>query len=286
MNKLIVIGLVALIGISGWSTYYTQDMKQSEAEKGPSIEAETSKVKEQIAEAESEISQIETEISKLETQIAEEKGKQGDIRNQIDVLTQRKSALQEQVDQYKKMQSRDPRGFITVDDPVVKAKVEEITKGWATTRDKQEALFEYVRDEITYVTEGNPKRYIYPKPFLEYKFDFWQYPKETIEWKKGDCEDQAILLCTMMRAAGVPASDVRVAVGLLYIGGEVFGGHAWCEFKMGHVWYVLESTCPTCSYIERADYYKTYSPEIWGWFNDEEYHIESGETACNPFVLV
>ena len=290
MNKFIVFGLVVLIGISAWSGYRNYDLKEREADKGTPIEEETAKIRDQIAEIESEIPQIEEEISELEALLEEEKEKQADIQSRIDVLTQRKAALQDQVDQYEKVAAPDPRHLITVGDPVVKEKVKEITRGWATTRDKQEALFEYVRDKIEYATEGHPTEYSYPKSFLKFKFDFWQIPRETIEWKKGDCEDQAILLCTMMRAAGVPASDVRVAVGLIYVGGEIVGGHAWCEFKMAHVWYVLESTCPGCDYIKRSDYYSVYTPEVFGWFNDKEYHVEKQEEpeglVCDMFTPV
>ncbi|KYK33745.1 MAG: hypothetical protein AYK19_13000 [Theionarchaea archaeon DG-70-1] len=91
----------------------------------------------------------------------------------------------------------------------------------------------------------------------------------------------------MMRIAGVPASDVRVVVGVIYAGELVLGGHAWCEFKSQNMWYVLESTCDTCDYIERSLYYDFYSPEVWGWFNDEEYeekHRKTKGTAAFTFA--
>jgi predicted transglutaminase-like cysteine proteinase len=43
--------------------------------------------------------------------------------------------------------------------------------------------------------------------------DYWQFPIETLERGSGDCEDIAILLCTLLRASGVPADQVYVVVG-------------------------------------------------------------------------
>ena len=60
--------------------------------------------------------------------------------------------------------------------------------------------------------------------------DYWQFSKETLSTETGDCEDSAILLCSLLRAAGVSANDVYVVVG------ETQGqGHAWVSFK----WFTL-----------------------------------------------
>jgi uncharacterized protein YkwD len=53
--------------------------------------------------------------------------------------------------------------------------------------------------------------------------DYWQTPAETIELGSGDCEDHAILLCSLLRAYGVPADEVYVAVGSDHAG----DAHAW-----------------------------------------------------------
>jgi len=286
MNKYLVVGLAILIGISLGSSYYTYDMKERELEKGYTVSEGIAAINDQIAAVESLIPQIKEDISETETFIQEEQEKQEEIQSQIEALNQEKEELQQQIDLYEEIDERDPRVLITVDDPVVRAKVEEVTRLSRTTEEKQQAIFEYVRKEIEYVTEGNPKEYKYPKSFLKFKFDFWQLPRETIEWRKGDCEDQAILLCTMMRIAGVPASDVQVVLGLLHVNGTPAGGHAWCEFKIGDEWYVLESTCPTCNYFEKSYYYTLLSPKIWGWFNDEEYYEEESKEAGGSVTFI
>lgn len=44
--------------------------------------------------------------------------------------------------------------------------------------------------------------------------NYWQLPFETAGLRSGDCEDYAILLCTLLRAYGIPAEEVFVAIGL------------------------------------------------------------------------
>jgi hypothetical protein len=273
MKKYLLIGIAIVIGISLISAYRTYDMKEREREREESISEEKLQVKNQIAELESLISQIEDNTSKIGPLILEEKQVQEEIENEIEDLNLEKPELEEKIASYEEIAERDPRALITVDDQVVRAKVEEITRACRTREEKQQAIFEYVRKEIEYVTEGNPKKWSYPRSFLQFKLEFWQLPRETIEWGKGDCEDQSILLCTMMRIAGVPASDVRVVLGIVHFG-EEGGGHAWTEFKIGDEWYALESTISTANYISRSQYYEWFSPDIWGWFNDEEYHEE------------
>ena len=56
--------------------------------------------------------------------------------------------------------------------------------------------------------------------------EYWQLSKETIGLKTGDCEDSAILLCSLLRAAGYSSNDVFIALG--ESSGE---GHAWVSFK-------------------------------------------------------
>ena len=66
--------------------------------------------------------------------------------------------------------------------------------------------------------------------------DYWATPGETLQAqtlrKEGgtepscDCDDMAILLCSILRAGGIPAEDVFCAIGVL--DGD---GHMWCVTK-------------------------------------------------------
>ncbi|MBU7014974.1 MAG: lasso peptide biosynthesis protein [Theionarchaea archaeon] len=287
MNKkpvLLACGLAAVMIVFMGTTYQYSVLQQEELDKSVSITEETQRVRGEITSAESGLQQTEQKIAETEDLIPVEQQEQAGLRQQIDELDSQESVLESEIDLQKRILTKDPRVLITTDDPVVIAKVEEVTRLCRTTEEKQQAIFEYVRKEIEYVTEGNPKEWKYPKEFLAFKFDFWQLPRETIEWRKGDCEDRSILLCTMMRIAGVPASNVKVVLGVIHYSGGM-SGHAWIEFEMGGTWYALESTCPTCNYIEKDLYYSYFNPDLWGWFNDKEYHdLKSADSNSGALI--
>jgi hypothetical protein len=59
--------------------------------------------------------------------------------------------------------------------------------------------------------------------------EYWKLPCETIRDGRGDCEDYAILLCSLLRHSGYDAESVYVIVGHSEV-----GGHAWvkCEVEV------------------------------------------------------
>jgi len=58
--------------------------------------------------------------------------------------------------------------------------------------------------------------------------DGTQLPSRTIELKSGDCDDQAYLLASLLRALGCPKDRVRVVVGSVWgMSAEIW--HAWTE---------------------------------------------------------
>jgi len=58
---------------------------------------------------------------------------------------------------------------------------------------------------------------------------------ETLNSKKGDCNEHAVLFTALARAAGIPA---RVAAGVVYMD-SAFYYHAWSEVWLGH-WIALD----------------------------------------------
>lgn len=83
--------------------------------------------------------------------------------------------------------------------------------------------------------------------------DYWQFPAETLATGMGDCEDSAILLCSLLRTRVAP-EDVAVTVGTFK--GE---GHAWVVYRG----LVLEPT-PVGGVYEEA---YPYTPQMR--FNDQ-----------------
>lgn len=75
-------------------------------------------------------------------------------------------------------------------------------------------------------------------------FDPWQFPDETLAVKRGDCEDRALLLASLLVGSGVSAYNVRVALGQVRTIGvrkTSVHGHAWVMYKNeSGTWVLLE----------------------------------------------
>lgn len=88
-------------------------------------------------------------------------------------------------------------GF-TEPDEQVKRLAAELTKGKKSEQEKLEALFNYVADDIRYVN------YVSAEDWLPNR------PQVCLSLKKGDCDDKAILLISLLRAVGITATPVLV----------------------------------------------------------------------------
>lgn len=117
--------------------------------------------------------------------------------------------------------------FITPDEQHVQSAYKEIMSGivfvhWIAIRDWVGRNIKYEDD---YTSHGVN--------------EFWQLGKETLESRTGDCEDFAILLCSLLRADGWSVDDVYVVIGQNDAGDY----HAWVKIKIPMVgWYNIEPT--------------------------------------------
>jgi len=97
---------------------------------------------------------------------------------------------------------------VNLKNAIVKSKF-FLTPDWIAIRDWVGGNIHYEFDNVSHGQE-----------------DYWQLPKETLSLRTGDCEDSAILLCSLLRADGVSATDVYV-----FVGTSQGQGHAWVSFK-------------------------------------------------------
>ncbi len=97
----------------------------------------------------------------------------------------------------------DAQYFITPDDPLVAAKVQEITGGydedskerWADT----ERMYFWLLGNIEYSADTyTPVLPTPPDTDLQWQGGFWRLPAETIKDKAGDCEDMTALMVSML----------------------------------------------------------------------------------------
>ncbi|HUX48084.1 MAG TPA: transglutaminase-like cysteine peptidase [Dehalococcoidia bacterium] len=100
--------------------------------------------------------------------------------------------------------------FITPDCPYIAGCLQDIDPTYEgdppdrPTQDGFDAIRDWVAANIEYKTDEEQWG-------IE---EYWQTPEETLSLRTGDCEDFAILLCTLLRAYGVSEEQIYVAVGI------------------------------------------------------------------------
>ena len=96
-----------------------------------------------------------------------------------------------------------------------------------------EVLKRFVAEKVKY--EPRPDR-----------FDAWLYPEETLSSRRGDCEDRAFLLASLMIASGISSYCVRVVLGKV---------HALPRGKtIDHVWVMYKDESGLWQCIEPLDH--------------------------------
>ena len=88
------------------------------------------------------------------------------------------------------------------------------------------ALFDYVQGSVRYVRDVDGVETI-------------QTPLVTLSQAAGDCDDQAVLLATLLSAIGHPARFVAGAFN-----GNPDFEHVWTETRIGNSWYAADPTEP------------------------------------------
>ncbi len=196
-----------------------------------------------------EKSNLLEKIEIIETNIKFENEDIIDLEKKISQKEQSVTVLKEQIDIYEKLKIYDMTVFITPDSENIISFANKIS-----TNDPIQ-IYKFVRDEIKYVDD-----YL----TYDYRFEYWQFPEETLRLRTGDCEDQAILLCTLLRAKGYEPEEVKVVFGLT----SSNTGHAWVELFYEGNWVVFDPTSSANDYIEKTQYYSLINANYKGSFND------------------
>jgi hypothetical protein len=96
----------------------------------------------------------------------------------------------------------------------------------------------------------------------------WQLSRETIQLKTGDCEDYAILICSLLRADGWSSNDAYVVLGK----NDNNEYHAWVKINLGILgWYNIEPQANGWNTII-GDFLSLSGYQATCYFNDYQYH--------------
>ena len=111
-----------------------------------------------------------------------------------------------------------------VGNSAIKSVVNSLTSGLTSDYDKAVAIYNYVRDQVSY----------------SFYYDTKYGAAGTLSAKTGNCVDQAHLLIAMARTAGIPARYVH---GTCYFtsSGSTYG-HVWAQILIDGKWYVADPT--------------------------------------------
>jgi predicted transglutaminase-like cysteine proteinase len=147
--------------------------------------------------------------------------------------------------------------YITPNDPVVKEFLQDTLNSEALAFNDFERLRNRVSSYISYQSDQD----------IHGVSEYWQLPSETIKLRTGDCEDFAILLCSLLRAYGVPPDQAYVAVG--YEEGQTHG-HAYLVEKWYQgVWRITEPQAGAWAGVFIMDWATAVSYETLYCFNDQ-----------------
>lgn len=147
--------------------------------------------------------------------------------------------------------------YITPNDPQVRAVVNDVVNRQIRVFTDFEALRDWVSDNITYRSDQE----------VHGVGDYWQLSSKTLELGTGDCEDFAILLCTLLRAYGVPADKVYVAIGCGEDGCHGYLVEKWFE----GIWRVIEPQYGAWVGFFLGDWLTSASYDTIYCFNDQDY---------------
>jgi len=117
--------------------------------------------------------------------------------------------------------------------------------------------------------------------------DHWQPPEETLAVRAGDCEDGALLMLSLLLAAGIPSWRLRVAVGTVLWPSQGYQGHAWVAYCRGVDWVPLdwcfmpETDSRIAARYSLDQLTRHYTNTVWS-FNDVHAYTHAADPNWAP----
>jgi len=129
------------------------------------------------------------------------------LQSQFNAYIQAYLQLRDQVNIHSTHPTQSEKSLVTPSDPSVVSTMRQVTGGWSNQSDWNECwtdekkLYDWVANNIKYAKDPSyPSLPLNPSWGMDWSLDNWQFPNETLRTKQGDCEDQALLLLSLIRA--------------------------------------------------------------------------------------
>jgi hypothetical protein len=224
-----------------------------------------------IADLNEEKEGLAAEKSQLEAELSDANEMVSSLNSIIDVMDYNYSVILDFIYERFGMVEDDAKQFVTPDDETVGELVDLLVSpfngDWNKAWDDMQYLYSWVSNNIEY-SHDTPlpilPEDLYVGGDLGWYGEFWQYPVETLYLGYGDCEDQALLLTSMIKNYG-QGKTYAYCVGIS--NGE--SGHmAVFMFVEGGNLVILD---PAGSYYTNTwgtvDTHKPVEQEINNWLN-------------------
>ena len=138
-----------------------------------------------------------------------------------------------------------------VGNSAIKAIVNKVTDGLTTDLAKAKAIYNYVRDYVSY----------------SFYYDTRYGAVGTLNAKTGNCVDQAHLLIAMYRTAGLAARYVHGTC--VFSSGSTYG-HVWTQVLIGDTWIATDATSARNSFGSVVNW-NNYNYHLKGYYSGIEF---------------
>lgn len=138
---------------------------------------------------------------------------------------------------------------------------------------KAHKILLWVQENLQYVSDS--KQYKTP--------EYWATPMETLKSMKGDCEDGAFLIHSLMLNAGIPWDRIKTYGGEVWAGVNApTGGHGWAAYmrESDDEWVVLD----WCYYANQKPIDERTAMRDDLKYIDDWFYITEHETVMTTYV--
>ncbi|KYC52479.1 MAG: hypothetical protein AMQ74_00712 [Candidatus Methanofastidiosum methylothiophilum] len=219
-----------------------------------------SELKEKVNQAYIFLKDTNSVLSEKKSILLDKSSFRKELNEEDKSLLEKQNQLNLIVFSYRLYETNDPRDFIDVNDSIVKEAIDQIITPNMGQAEKVRAIFNFVRDEIKKDE----------KLIRNGRIDYWNYPKDILQDKKGEYEDKIILLISMLRTAGFSENDVEVVGAKLSILNSN-SSDIWVELKLnGRTYLLLPREDNNYDSFNKNDIYFLYNVQEIYRFNDKK----------------